>query len=79
MCSTRDGSWGMYITFASAKNQNKAEPTLALKPRGEVTRNAKQGYQWPPPKKDMCPPKTLDWQNQILQNGIRTAFIYEIE
>ena len=31
---------------------NKAEPTLALKPRGEVTRNPKQGYQCPPP-----PPK----------------------
>ena len=24
---------------------NKAEPTLALKPRGDVTRNPKQGYQ----------------------------------
>ena len=32
---------------------NKAEPTLALNPRGDVTRNPKQGYQWPP-KKDMC-------------------------
>ena len=28
-------------------NVNKAEPTLALKPRGDVTRNPKQGYQWP--------------------------------
>ena len=26
---------------------NKAEPTLALKPRGDVTRSPKQGYQWP--------------------------------
>ena len=26
---------------------NKAEPTLALKPRGYVTRSPKQGYQWP--------------------------------
>ena len=26
---------------------NKAEPTLALKPRGDVTSNPKQGYQWP--------------------------------
>ena len=49
MCSTRDGSWGMYITFAFAKKKaNKAEPTLALKPRGDVTRNPKQGYLWPP-------------------------------
>ena len=46
-CSTRGESWGMYITFASAKIANKAEPTLALKPRGDVTSNPKQGYQWP--------------------------------
>ena len=46
-CSTRGESLGMYITFASAKIANKAEPTLALKPRGDVTRNPKQGYQWP--------------------------------
>ena len=26
---------------------NKAEPTLALKPRGDITRSPKQGYQWP--------------------------------
>ena len=44
-CSTRGESWGMYITFTSAKIANKAEPTLALKPRGNVTRNPKQGYQ----------------------------------
>ena len=35
--STRGGSQGIYITFASAKQVNKAEPTLALKPRGEET------------------------------------------
>ena len=40
------GSQGIHITFAAAK-ANKAEPTLALKPRGYVTRNPKQGYQWP--------------------------------
>ena len=32
-CSTRGGSQGMCITFASANKQNKVEPTLALKPR----------------------------------------------
>ena len=31
-------------------------PTLALKPRDDVTRSLKQGYQWPH-KKDLCPPK----------------------
>ena len=31
-------------------------PIRALIPRGDVTRNPKQGYQWPH-KKDLCPPK----------------------
>ena len=44
-CSTRGESWGMYITFASAMRIR--QPTLALKPRGDITRNPKQGYQWP--------------------------------
>ena len=44
-CSTRGGSRGTYITFASAMQIR--QPTLALKPRGDVTRNPKQGYQWP--------------------------------
>ena len=58
-CSTKDGSQGMHITFTSAKEANKAEPTLALKPRGDVTRNPKQGDQWPPKKGHMCPPKNF--------------------
>ena len=44
-CSTISGSWGTYITFASAMRIR--QPTLALKPRGGVIRNPKQGYQWP--------------------------------
>ena len=44
---------GMYITPASAK-VNKVEPTLALKPRGDVTRNLKQGYQWPQNRTRVC-------------------------
>ena len=46
MYSTTGGSQGMYITFACAKKKtktNKAEPTLALNPRGDVTTNPKQG------------------------------------
>ena len=31
-------------------------PILALKPRAEVTRSPKYGYQWPH-KEDLCPPK----------------------
>ena len=52
----------MYITFASAKIANKAEPTLALKPRGDVTRNPKQGYQWPQ-KRTCVRQKTLKKKN----------------
>ena len=36
----------MYITFAPAE-ANKAEPTLALKPTGDITRKPKQRYQRP--------------------------------
>ena len=44
MCRNRGESQGTYITYASASS-NKAEPTLALKPRGDITRSPKQGYQ----------------------------------
>ena len=36
-----------YISRTPPPSANKAEPTLALKPRGDVTRSPKQGYQWP--------------------------------
>ena len=35
------------VHYIRLHNRNKAEPTLALKPREDVTRNPKQGYQWP--------------------------------
>ena len=44
-------SWGMYITSASTKIANKAEPTLALKPRGEHHQKYKTGVPVPPPKR----------------------------
>ena len=43
-------------TFASAIQIR--QPTLASIPRGDVTRNLKQGYQWPQIG-HTCPPKTL--------------------
>ena len=53
-CRTRGESQGMCnITHMSPLSSNKAEPTLALKSRGDVTRSPKQGYQWPH-KKDSC-------------------------
>ena len=36
-----------HISHMPLQSSNKAEPTLALKPRGDVTRSPKQGYQWP--------------------------------
>ena len=68
MRSTRGGSRGMYITFAFAKKVNKAEPTLAFKPRGDVTRNSKQGYQCPP--KDICPPKLSIADPELRSEGV---------
>ena len=56
-CCTRGESQGMCnVTHMPLLSSNKAEPTLALKPRGDITRSPKQGYQWPH-KKDSCPPK----------------------
>ena len=40
------------------KNVNKAEPTLALKPRADVTRKSKTGEPVAPQKGHVCPPKT---------------------
>ena len=34
------------VTHMPPPSVNKAEPTLALKPRGDVTRSPKQKYQW---------------------------------
>ena len=35
------------ISRMPSQSSNKAEPTLALKPREDITRSLKQGYQWP--------------------------------
>ena len=36
-----------HISHTPPQSLNKAEPTLVSKPRGDVTRSPKQGYQWP--------------------------------
>ena len=70
-CCTRGESQGTCtITHMPPLSLNKAEPTLALKPRGEVTRSPKQGYQWPH-KKDSCPPKKIFKKKRILQPNKR--------
>ena len=35
------------ISRMPLQSSNKAEPTMALKPRGNITRSPQQGYQWP--------------------------------
>ena len=41
-CHTRGESQGMCnVTYMPPLSSNKAEPTLALKPRGDVTRSPK--------------------------------------
>ena len=47
-CHTRGESQGMCnVTHMPPLSSNKAEPTLALKPRGDVTRSPKQGISGP--------------------------------
>ena len=45
--------------------KHASESTLALKPRADITRSPKQGYQWPH-KKDMCPPKILKKEEKMM-------------
>ena len=54
------------ISCMPLQSLNKAEPTLALKPRGDVTRSPNQGYQWP--QKWTCVQQTFLKKN--LPNGI---------
>ena len=73
-CCTRGESQGMCnVTCMPLLSSNKAEPTLALKPRGDITRSPKKGYQWPH-KKDSCPPKILKKipLNQVKMKAIQT-------
>ena len=51
------------------------ESTLALKPRADVTRSPKQGYQWPR-EKDMCPTKTLTKKNKKTKKKNNELFAY---
>ena len=46
-CVTPEVNLREHISCMPLQSSNKAEPTLALKPRGDVTRSLKQRYQWP--------------------------------
>ena len=45
--------------------------TLALKPREDITRNPKQGYQWPH-EKDLCPPKTFPKKKDLVWHSVQS-------
>ena len=53
------------VTCMPSPSTNKAEPTLALKPRGDVTRSPNQEYRWPH-KKSLCPPKIYFKKNAAI-------------
>ena len=47
-----------YSAHTQARKHASEGSTLALKPRADVTRNPKRGYQGPH-KKDLSPPKKI--------------------
>ena len=53
-CCTR-GESREHISHMPPSKVKIRLPTLVLKPRENITRSPKQGYQWPH-KKDLCPP-----------------------
>ena len=76
-----------HISHTPLQSLNKAEPTLALKPRGDVTRSPKEWYQWPHKwtcvqqklrKKNLAMIKTdIDYrQNVFILHIFMDLFIY---
>ena len=55
-CHTRGKSQGMCnVTRMPLLSSNKAEPTLALKPRGDVTRSPNRGISGPKKRTNVLP------------------------
>ena len=68
------------ISRTPLQSSNKAEPTLALKPRGDVTRSPKQGYQWP--HKWTCVQQKFKKKNKRLEEFVLlevTSLLYKYE
>ena len=66
-CRTRGESEGSVVHRRGSMQAR--ESTLALKPRADVTRSPKQGYQWPH-ETDMCPTKKKCFQQCLSNKGI---------
>ena len=56
------------LSHTPLQRSNKAEPTLALKPRGDITRSPKQGYQWP--QKWTCVQQKLKKKKKTLRGTV---------
>ena len=65
----------MHIHYNRLCNANKAEPTLALKPKRDITRNPKQGYQWLPPKIGHVYVSSKNIQKSLLVAYFRQKFM----
>ena len=64
-----------YITFTSIMQIR--QPILALKPRGDITRNQKQGYQWPQNRTRECViQKELKKKNNNNCKNINNPFLF---
>ena len=59
------------LMITQARKHAKKGSSIALKPRADVTRSPKRGYQWPD-KKDFCPSKILK-KNNLLNVPIDTV------
>ena len=60
-----------------ARKRASEKSTLALKPRTDVTRSPKQGYQWPH-EKDLCPQKKKGKETRWKQTKGEKLFICNI-
>ena len=89
---TPEVNFGECISHMPLPSVNKAEPTLALKSRRDVTRSLKQGYQWP--HKWTCVPqfvflkKSLNfikithigmWISNFMIKDVFTKFLLDLE
>ena len=63
---------GQCTLHSPPQKANKAEPTVALKPSGDVTRNPKQGYQWPPKRTCVSSKNLKKTKQHILEESSGT-------
>ena len=75
MCSTRGGSPGNVHYIHRHKKWIRQKPTLALNPRGDVTRNPKQGY-WQPPKRTCMSTKNFIKERKKFGSILHVYVVY---